>query len=124
MLSDSNRRTIRTLVHALVAGLTAAPTFLPWIIQASQGTPMAAKVTLIAGALSVWVAIIAFLLNKAEDLGLIPSWLREELIPIEAASNSPVNIHINNQLVTKLSGTNIEDAIAKVRAALGEGKAP
>lgn len=64
-LSDSTRRALRTMLHAVLA-IPAVLALLP------SGSPFAAKSAAIVAA----VAAVSALINKLEDAGLIPSWLK------------------------------------------------
>lgn len=103
MLSDSNKRTIRTLVHGIIAAALAVPTFGALLVHATQGTPIAVHVAALLGTFAVWTSIVAGVLNKLEDLGVIPAWLRPELsvfsdttpkppVEVQATPEAPVTV--------------------------------
>lgn len=77
-LSDAARRSLRTLYHAVLALITLVPAGLALL---PSGSPLAAKGAVIAGS----VAAVAAIINKLEDAGLIPSWLKAAPAPADPA---------------------------------------
>lgn len=75
-LSDSTRRALRTLIHAVLA-VPAVLALLP------SGSPFAEKSAVIVAA----IAAVSALINKLEDAGLIPSWLKDA--PVSADDTAP-----------------------------------
>lgn len=69
-MSDSTRRAVRTLYHALLAMITLVPALLAAL---PSDSPLAVKGAGIAAA----VAAVSAIVNKLEDAGLIPAWLKQ-----------------------------------------------
>lgn len=103
--SASTKRTVRTFVHAALGVLVAVQTYLPPLTAALVGTPFGVHAVAIAGTVAATVAVIAFVLNKLEDFGLLPGWLRSEVddaalstaaVPA-AVANTTIHLHLNNE---------------------------
>lgn len=69
-LSPSGKRVARTAYQVLVAVVTIAPL----LVTVLASTPAAGVAVLVGG----WIAVVALVLNRAEDAGLIPAWLKAE----------------------------------------------
>lgn len=86
-LSDSIRRALRTGFHAVIALVTLVPALFALL---PSGSPVAAKGGIIVAA----VAAVSALINKLEDAGLIPAWLKADNAPVVDApvsdGDSPV----------------------------------
>lgn len=76
-MSQSTKRIVRTAYQIVVALITIAPV----LVTLLSGTPVAAQV----GIFAAWVAAVAAIINKLEDAGLIPAWLKDETSADEAA---------------------------------------
>ena len=70
-LSASAKRSIRTLYQAILAMITIVPALLAVL---PDGSPAAVKL----GGIAAAVAAASAAVNKAEDAGLIPAWLKDE----------------------------------------------
>jgi hypothetical protein len=70
-LSPAARRGLRTLYQALIAMITLVPALLAIL---PDGSPAAVKF----GGIAAAVAAASGIVNKAEDAGLIPAWLKAE----------------------------------------------
>lgn len=79
-LSTSAKRSLRTLFQALLAMLTLVPMLLAAL---PDGSPLAVKF----GGIAAAVAAVTAAVNKAEDAGLIPAWLKDEA-PVPGAPES------------------------------------
>lgn len=77
MLSPAVRRGLRTLYQAALAMLTLVPLLLAAL---PDGSPMALQL----GGIAVSVAAVSGAVNKLEDSGLIPAWLKAETAVVEA----------------------------------------
>lgn len=75
VLSTSAKRGIRTLYQALLAMITLVPALLAVL---PAGSPAAVKL----GGIAAAVAAMSAAVNKAEDAGLIPAWLKDEAPPV------------------------------------------
>lgn len=67
-LSDSTKRIIRTIAQTLVALAVTAPV----LATALKGTPVADQV----GAFAAAIAAVSVAVNKLEDAGVLPGWLK------------------------------------------------
>ena len=70
-LTESKRRGIRTLYQAVIAMLTVVPVLLALL---PDGSPLAVQL----GGIAAAVAAVSTLINKLEDAGLIPAWLKAQ----------------------------------------------
>lgn len=70
-LSPAARRALRTLYQAVLAMLVVVPALLALL---PEGSPLAVELAGIAAA----VAAVSGLVNKLEDAGLIPAWLKSD----------------------------------------------
>lgn len=71
ILSPAARRGLRTLYQGVLALITLVPALLAVL---PEGSPLAVK---LGGAVAA-VAAVSGVLNKLEDAGLIPAWLKDE----------------------------------------------
>ena len=67
-MTESTRRVLRTIYQLVVALITIAPL----LVTLLAGTPVEVQVGVFAG----WVAAVAAIINKLEDAGLLPAWLK------------------------------------------------
>ncbi|GAB7004424.1 hypothetical protein JCM18899A_18970 [Nocardioides sp. AN3] len=74
-MSESTKRAIRTAYQVLVALITIAPV----LVTVLKGTPVEVQVGIFAG----WVAAVATIINRLEDAGLIPAWLKGDAAPAD-----------------------------------------
>lgn len=70
-LSASAKRSLRTLYQAVLALLTFVPALL---VVLPEGSPAAVKYGSVVAAVAAASAVV----NKLEDAGLIPAWLKDE----------------------------------------------
>lgn len=70
-LSASTKRGLRTLYQAVLAMITLVPALQ---LVLPEGSPLAVKY----GSIVAAVAAVSVAVNKAEDAGLIPAWLKDE----------------------------------------------
>lgn len=73
-LSPAARRGLRTLYQALLAMVTLVPALLAVL---PEGSPAAVRF----GGIAAAVATASAAINKAEDAGLIPAWLKSDEEP-------------------------------------------
>lgn len=69
-LTESKRRALRTLFQAVLAMLTVVPLLLAAL---PAGSPLAVQL----GGIAAAVATVSAAINKLEDVGLIPAWLKD-----------------------------------------------
>lgn len=70
-LSPATKRALRTLYQGVLALITLVPAL---VVALPEGSPLAVKL----GAVVAAVAAVSGVLNKLEDAGLIPAWLKDE----------------------------------------------
>lgn len=70
-LSPAAKRALRTLYQGVLALITLVPAL---VVALPEGSPLAVKL----GAVVAAVAAVSGVLNKLEDAGLIPAWLKDE----------------------------------------------
>jgi hypothetical protein len=68
-MSESTRRSLRTLYQGFIGVITAVPLILAIL-------PDDASTSAVVVGFAVWVAVIAKAINALEDAGLIPAWLK------------------------------------------------
>lgn len=77
-MTDATRRGIRSTYQALLALCTVVPA---WLALLPAGSPLALR---LAGAAAA-VGAVSAAVNKAEEAGLLPAWLKAEREPVEPA---------------------------------------
>lgn len=81
-MSDSTRRTLRTLYQNLVAAAIAIPVIAAIVLPALTGLiPDADLVAKIAAGAATLVAVavaVTKVVNSLEDAGYIPAWLKDD----------------------------------------------
>lgn len=75
-MTDSTKRVLRTVYQLVVALITIAPVLLTVL----SGSPVEAQVVIFAG----WMAAVSAIINKLEDTGLLPAWLKSPSTPTVA----------------------------------------
>lgn len=75
-MSASTKRAVRTLYQAVLAMIVVVPALLAAL---PEGSPLAVELAGIAAA----VAAVSAAVNRLEDAGLIPAWLKDEAPPAE-----------------------------------------
>lgn len=71
VLSAAAKRGLRTLYQALLAMIVVVPVLLAAL---PAGSPLAVEL----GGIAAAVAAVSAVVNKLEDAGLIPAWLKDE----------------------------------------------
>lgn len=67
-MSESTKRVIRTWYQLLIALITITPA----LVTLLRDTPVELQIVTFAG----WVAAVSAGVNRLEDAGLIPAWLK------------------------------------------------
>lgn len=70
-MSESNRRTIRTVLQIIAALAVAVPVIILTLPADVQATPVVVGV-------GVWVGVVTKVWTALEDAGVIPAILRDE----------------------------------------------
>lgn len=75
-MSAGTKRAVRTLYQAVLAMIVVVPGLLAAL---PAGSPLAVEL----GGIAAAVAAVSAAVNKLEDAGLIPAWLKDEAPPVE-----------------------------------------